>query len=54
MCGWTPQVRFNKEYIEERVGEVLHSLVQDGLKLPDDGGGIPKFEGRGWRFESRL
>ena len=47
-----PQVSSNKEYNEERVGELLHRMVRDDLKLPDDGGGIPKFEGRGWRFES--
>ena len=27
-------------------------LVRDNLKLPDNGGEIPKSQGRGWRFES--
>ena len=31
-----------------------NTLVQDDLKLPDDGGGIPKTQGRSWQFESRL
>ena len=29
-------------------------LVQDGPKLLDDGGEIPKSQGRGWRFETWL
>ena len=29
-------------------------MVQDDLNLPDDGGEIPKSQGRGWQFESRL
>ena len=28
--------------------------VWDDLKLPGDGRGIPKSQGKGWRFESRL
>ena len=28
-------------------------MVQDDLNLPDDGGEIPKSQGRGWQFESR-
>ena len=34
--------------------DVFFFLVRDDLKLPDDGGEIPKSQGRGWRFESRL
>ena len=35
--------------------KVFPGRVSDDLKLPDDDGGeIPKFQGRGWRFESRL
>ena len=30
------------------------TLIRDDLKLPGDGRGIPKSQGRGWRFESRL
>ena len=30
------------------------SLVQDDIKLLDDGGEIPKSQGRVWRFTSRL
>ena len=26
-------------------------MVRDDLKLPDDGGEIPKSQGRGWRFK---
>ena len=26
-------------------------MVRDGPKLLDDGGEIPKFQGRGWQFE---
>ena len=29
-------------------------LVRDDPKLLEDGGGIPKSQGRGWRFDSRL
>jgi len=31
-----------------------NTLVQDDLKLPDDGGKMTKSQGRGWQFESRL
>ena len=30
------------------------TLVEDDPKLLDDGGEIPKSQGRGWRFDSRL
>jgi hypothetical protein len=33
--------------------EMVVFLVRD-VKLPNDGGEIPKSQGRGWRFESRL
>ena len=29
-------------------------MVQDDPKLPDDGGLIPKSQGRGWRFDSCM
>ena len=29
-------------------------LVRANPKLPGDGRGIPKSQGRGWRFDSRL
>ena len=29
-------------------------MVRDDPKVLDDGGEIPKSEGRGWRFDSRL
>jgi hypothetical protein len=32
----------------------LQMMVRDNPKLPDDGGEIPKSQGRGWRFDSRL
>ena len=34
--------------------DIQRNLVRDDLKLPDDGGGIPKSLGKGWQFESRL
>ena len=34
---------------------INHSkFVLDNPKLLDDGGDIPKSQGRGWRFDSRL
>ena len=29
-------------------------LVRDDRELLDDGGEVPKSQGRGWRFDSRL
>ena len=29
-------------------------MIRDDLKLPEDGGDIPKPQGRGWQFESQL
>jgi hypothetical protein len=31
-----------------------YDLVQDDPKLPDDGGEIPKSQGRGWWFDSWI
>ena len=36
------------------VHDIRRSVVQDDLKLLGDGRGIPKSQGRGWWFESRL
>ena len=35
-------------------GNVGAWLVRDDPKLLDDGGEIPKSQGRGWRFDSQL
>ena len=34
--------------------EIDSNVVRYDIKLPDDGGEIPKSQGRGWRFDSRL
>ena len=41
-------------YYSKRGNSLKENLVGDDPKLLDDGGEIPKFEGRGWRFDSRL
>ena len=38
----------------ELYDHLMTLMVGDDLKLPGDGRGIPKSQGRGWRFESRL
>ena len=43
----------NKIFKIGRCG-TCNCFVQDDLELPDDGGEIPKSQGRGWRYDSRL
>ena len=44
----------SKEIIRGEGTKISREIVQDDPKLLDDGGEMPKCQGRGWRFDSRL
>ena len=51
--GGGGDVSLRTGFKETRVERDWH-LVQDDLELLDDVGEIPKSQGRGWLFDSRL
>ena len=54
MDGWTEVLMEGGRKLVQWVVKGMQKRVQDDLKLLDDGEEIPKSQGRGWQFDSRL